>query len=152
MAWGHHIGHHRYRTLILTLQILWGWHQSQECESMTLLTYWFSWFPSSACLLAHLCLTLCQACLSITNSQSLLQLMSIKSVMPSNHLILFHPLLLPSVFPSIRVFSKKRQLFASGGQSTGTSASASILPMNIQVWFPLGGTGSVDAWKDMWHK
>ena len=48
----------------------------------------------------------CQACLSITNSQSLLKLMSIESVMPSNHLILCHPLLfLPSVFPNIRVFS-----------------------------------------------
>ena len=52
-----------------------------------------------------------QASLSITNSQSLLKLMSIKSVMPSNHLILCHPLLLlPSVFPSIRVFSKKSVL------------------------------------------
>ena len=47
-----------------------------------------------------------QASLSITNSRSLLKLMSIKSVMPSNHLILCHPLLLlPSIFPSIRVFS-----------------------------------------------
>ena len=47
-----------------------------------------------------------QASLSITNSQSLFKLMSIKSVMPSNHLILCHPLfLLPSIFPSIRVFS-----------------------------------------------
>ena len=46
-----------------------------------------------------------QAFPSITNSRSLLRLMSIKSVMPSNHLILCHPLLLPSVFPSIRVFS-----------------------------------------------
>ena len=47
-----------------------------------------------------------QASLSITNSWSLLKLMSIESVMPSNHLILHHPLLLlPSVFPSIRVFS-----------------------------------------------
>ena len=46
-----------------------------------------------------------QASLSITNSQSLLKLMSIKSVMASNHLILCHPLLLPSIFPSIRVFS-----------------------------------------------
>ena len=43
----------------------------------------------------------CQASLSITNSESLLKLMSIKSVMPSNHLILWHPLLLPSIFPSI---------------------------------------------------
>ena len=49
----------------------------------------------------------CQAYLSITNSWSLLKLMSIESVMPSNHLILCHPLLLlPSIFPSIRVFSK----------------------------------------------
>ena len=49
-----------------------------------------------------------QASLSITNSQSLLKLMSIESVMPSNHLILCHPLLLlPSIFPSIQVFSKE---------------------------------------------
>jgi len=49
-----------------------------------------------------------QASLSITNSQSLLKLMSIQSVMPSNHLILCHPLpLMPSIFPSIRVFSNK---------------------------------------------
>ena len=52
-----------------------------------------------------------QASLSITNSQSLLKLMSIQSVMPSNHLILCHPLLLlPSIFPSIRVFSKESVL------------------------------------------
>ena len=50
----------------------------------------------------------CQASLAITNSWSLLELMSIESVMPSNHLILCHPLLLPpSIFPSIRVFSSK---------------------------------------------
>ena len=48
-----------------------------------------------------------QASLSITNSQSLFKLMSIKLVMPINHLILRHPLLLPSVFPSIRVFSNE---------------------------------------------
>ena len=47
----------------------------------------------------------CQASLSITNSWSLLKLMSIESVMPSNNLILCHPLLLPSIVPSIRVFS-----------------------------------------------
>ena len=52
-----------------------------------------------------------QAFLSITNSQSLLKLMSIKSVMPSNHLILCHLLLLPpSIFPSIRVFSNESVL------------------------------------------
>ena len=53
----------------------------------------------------------CQASLSITNSQSLLKLMFIESVMPSNHLILCHPLLLPpSIFPSIRVFSNESVL------------------------------------------
>ena len=51
-----------------------------------------------------------QASLSITNSRSLLKFMSIKSVMPSNHLILCHPLLLPSIFPSIRVFSSESVL------------------------------------------
>jgi len=57
--------------------------------------------------------------------------MSIESVMPSNHLSLCHPLLLPSLFPSIKVFPVS-QLFASDGQSIGASASASVLPMNIQ--------------------
>ena len=53
----------------------------------------------------------CQASLSISNSQSLLKLMSIESVMPSNYLILCHPLLLlPSIFPSIRVFSNESVL------------------------------------------
>ena len=49
----------------------------------------------------------CQSCLSITNSWGLLKLMSIQSVMPSNHLIFYHPLLLPSIFPSISVFSSE---------------------------------------------
>ena len=81
----------------------------------------------------------CQASLSITNPWSLLKLMSIDLVMPSNHYILCHPLLLlPSFFPSIRVFSKESVL-ASGGQSIRASASA--LPMTIQDWFPLGSTG-----------
>ena len=80
----------------------------------------------------------CQASLYITNSQSLLKLMPIESVMPSNHLTLCHPALLPpSIFPSIRVFSNE-SAFASGGQSIGVSVSASVLPMNIQDWFPLG--------------
>ena len=52
-----------------------------------------------------------QSSLSITNSWNLLKLMSIESVMPSNHLILCHPLLLPSVFPSIRVFSNESVLY-----------------------------------------
>ena len=78
--------------------------------------------------------------LSITNSWSLLKLMSVESVMPSNHLILCRPLLLPtSLFPSIRVFLS--EFFTLGGQRIGVSASASVLPVNIQDWFPLGLTG-----------
>ena len=72
------------------------------------------------------------ASLSITNSRSLLKLMSIESVMPSNHLILCRSLFLPpSIFPRIRYFQMS-QLFVSGGQSIGVSASASVLPMNTQ--------------------
>ena len=79
-----------------------------------------------------------QASLSITNSRSLLELISIESVMPSNHLILCHPLLLlPSIFPASQSFQMS-QFFASGGQSIGVSAS--VLPMNIQDWFPSGWT------------
>ena len=56
-------------------------------------------------------IAVCQPSLSITNSRSLLKLMSIESVMPSNHLILCHPLLLfPSIFPNIRVFSSESVL------------------------------------------
>ena len=136
-----------------------------------------------------------QASLSITDSQSLLKFMSIESVIPSNHLILCHPLLLlhsifssirvfpnelvlcvrwsgipiffrifwnftvycdphshlilccpllllPSIFPSIRVFPMS-QFFVSGGQSFEASASASVLPMNIQNSFLLGLTGLI---------
>ena len=71
------------------------------------------------------------------------QLTSIVSVLPPNHLILCHPLPLPpSIFPSIRVFQISH-LFTSGDQSIGVSASASVLPMNIQDWFPLELTGLI---------
>ena len=82
-----------------------------------------------------------QASLSITNSRSSLRLTSIESVMPSSHLILCRPLLLlPSIPPSIRVFSMS-QLFAWGGQSTGVSALASFLPKKSQDWSPSEWTG-----------
>ena len=83
----------------------------------------------------------CQASLSFTNSQSLFKLMSIELVMPSNYLILCHPLLvlLPS-FPASGSFLMS-QVFASDGQSIEVSASALVLPTNIQDWFPLGWTG-----------
>ena len=79
----------------------------------------------------------CQASMSITTSRGLLKLMSIESVMPSNHLILCCPLLLLLSFMVLSNWS----VFASGGQSIGVSASISVLPMNIQDWFPLGWTG-----------
>ena len=75
-----------------------------------------------------------QASLSITNSWSLLKLMSIESAMPSNHLILSCPLLfLPSIFPSSKFFSPMSQFFVSGSQSVGASASASVLPMFFSI-------------------
>ena len=65
-------------------------------------------------------------------------------MMPSNHLTLCHPIfLMPSIFPSIRVFFNVSEL-TSGAQSTGASTSTSVLPMNIQGWFLLGLTGLID--------
>ena len=102
---------------------------------------------------AQSCPTLCdpmdftahQASLSISNSWSLLKLMSIESVMPSNHLLLCCPFssCLQS-FPASGSFPMN-QFFTSGGQNTGASASASVLPMNIQDWFPLGLIGLIDC-------
>ena len=80
------------------------------------------------------------ASLSFTISQNWLKLMSTEWMISSNHPFLCHPLLfLPSVFPESRSFPMS-QLFASSGQSIGASASASVLPINIQGWFPLGLT------------
>ena len=73
-----------------------------------------------------------QASLSITNSRSLLKLKSIESVMPSSHLILCRPLLLLSQSLPASGSFPMCQLFASGGQSIGISASVSVLPMNMQ--------------------
>ena len=67
----------------------------------------------------------------------------VEAVMPSNHLIFYHPLLLlPSIFPSIRVFSTESVL-SSRGQSIGASAPALVFPMNIQDWYPLGLIGLI---------
>ena len=120
-----------------------------ECQSflylssiqLTVQTYCF-------CLVAQLCMTLCYpmdttVSLSFIISWSLLKLMSIESGMPSNYLILYHPLfLLPSIFLASGSFLMS-WLFASGGQSIGASASASVLPVNIQDLFPLGLTGLI---------
>ena len=84
----------------------------------------------------------CQASLSFSNSFSLIKLMSIQLVMPSSHLFLCHPfLLLPSIFPSIRVFSKE----PSGGHQASGGQSIGVLPMNIQDWFPSGYTGLISS-------
>ena len=86
----------------------------------------------------------CWASLSITNSQSLLKLMSIGSMMPSNHLILCrHLLLLPSIFPSIRYFTNDTfpdTLVLPIRWPKYWSFSFSVRPSNIQGWFPLGLT------------
>ena len=75
-----------------------------------------------------------QASLSIINSLSLFKLMSIQSVMPSNHLILRHPFLLLSIFSSIRVFSNESVLRIRWPKSWSFNFSIS-LPINIQDWF-----------------
>ena len=100
---------------------------------------------------AQSCLTLCnpmpaarQASLSITNSRTLLKLMSTESVMPSSHLILCRPLLLPpQSFPASGTFLVSQ--FFTSGQSKGVSASTSVLPMTIQNWFPLRWTGWISV-------
>ena len=85
----------------------------------------------------------CQASLSITNFWSLLKLMSIESVMASNHLIFCCPLYcLPSTFSCTRVFSNASMLWKRC-QSIGVSTSTSVLPMNIQDWFPFRLTGLI---------
>ena len=80
-------------------------HKSQQMVSQSVqLLFETPWLFETPLTAAH------QASLSITNSRGSPKLMSIESVMPSNHLILCHPLLLPSIFPSIRVFSNESAL------------------------------------------
>ena len=85
----------------------------------------------------------------ITNSQSLPKLMSIESVMPSNHVISFSSC--PQSFPASGSFQMS-QLFTAGGQSIGVSASTSVLPMNTQDWSPLRWTGWISLQsKGLWR-
>ena len=96
------------------------------------------WSLSRVWLFATLWAAERQASLSIPSSQSLVKL---ALVMPSNHLMLCHSLLLPrQSFPASGSFQMS-WFFTSGGPSIGISASASVLPMNIQDWSPLGWTG-----------
>ena len=82
----------------------------------------------------------CQASLSITSSWSSPKLTSIRLVMPSSHLILCRPLLLPLIPPSVRVFSNESTL-CMRWPGIGVSALASFLLKNTQNWSPLGWTG-----------
>ena len=120
---------------------LWGYEHLilPEFDKFILYSHQFSSVQSLRCiwLIVTPQTAACQASLSITNSQSLLKLMSIESVMPSNHLILYCP---PLLLQSSGSFPMS-QFFASGRQSIRASASAPVLPMNIQDWFPLGSTG-----------
>ena len=126
----YHTAEHTSRKIYKDISVLHHFHQFNSVQSLN--RVW---------LFATLWTTACQASLSITNSRRLLKRMSIESVMPSNHLICCHPLLfLPQSFPASRSF-QMCQFFTSRGQSTGVSASASVLPINIQDWFPLGWTG-----------
>ena len=103
------------------------------------------------------CCSVTQSCLTLCNPMdysmpglpvphhlpSLPKFMSFVLVIPSSHLILWHPLLLlPSIFPASRTFPVS-QLFTSGDQNIEASASASVLPMSIQSWCPLGLTGLI---------
>ena len=104
--------------------------------------------PSYICLFATPWTAACQACLSLTISQSWPKFMSIALVMPSSHLILWCPLLpLPSIFPSIRVFSNESsdssELVCIRWPNSGASAPASVLWMSIQDWFPFRLTGLI---------
>ena len=83
-----------------------------------------------------------QDSLSITNSQSLLKLKSIESPMPSNHLILSHPLLLGLHFFLASESFPMRQFFAPGGQRSGVAASPSVFLVNNQDWYH----ASMDWW------
>ena len=98
--------------------------------------------PSSVSLVAQSCPTLCDpmASLSITSSQSLLKLMSLEPVMPSNHLILSAVCSCLQSFLASGSFPVS-QFFASGVQSIEASSLAWVLPVNTQGWFPLEVTG-----------
>ena len=97
-------------------------------------------------------MAICWASLSFTTSLNFPKFMSIKSVMPSNHLILCLPLLhLPSIFSIIRVFSMS-WLCTPHGQCIVASVSASVPPMSIPGWFGLGLTGWISLQsKELWR-
>ena len=128
--------------MLCACQAIWGGKQHRGIRSKLMIQHQFSSVQSLSHvrLLVTPWITAHQASLSITNSRSSLKLISIESVMPSNHLILCHTLLpCPQSLPTSGSFPMS-QLFPWGGQSIGISASTSVLPVNTQDW-PLGWTG-----------
>ena len=141
-----HSGIHAYRSAMITIQLINTFFISHRhlCVCVCVVRKFDIYFVvvvvqmlSHVRLFATLWTAAHQASLFFTISWSLLKLMSFESVMPSNHLILCCSLLLlPSIFPSIRVFSNESAIHIRW-PSIGASASASVLTMNIQDWFPL---------------
>ena len=123
-----------------------SWKQYVKRNKRTNIVWFHLWDPFAVVHLLHSCPTFydpmsCWASVSFTISWSLLKLMSVELVMPSNHLILCTPLSsCPQSFPASVSFPMT-QPFISGAQRI--RASASVLSMNIQGWFPLGLTGLV---------
>ena len=118
--------------------VLYHWYHLETLQNLWRQMYCCYSVPKSGPTLCNPWTAACQVSLSFTISLSLLRLMSIESVIPSNHFIVCHHLLLlPSVFPCIRSFPKS-WVFESGGQGIGASALTLVLPMNIQCWFLLG--------------
>ena len=133
-------------------------HLNESASGLSTLLYWFICLYLYQChsvliavavySLSHVRLfatpwtAACQPFLRFTISWSLFTLMSCELMMPSNHLILCHSLLLPSVFPSIRVFSNELALCIRCPKYW-SSVSASVLSVNIQGWFSLGLTGLI---------
>ena len=116
----------------------WYWPSKYSIQNLHVGVHWLShlWLFAISLTAAH------QAFLSFIISWSLLKLMSVESVMLSNHLFLCCPHFPPALnLSQHQGLFQMSQLFTSGGQSIGLSASASVLPMNIQDWFSLGWTG-----------
>ena len=132
------IGSQRVRHDCLSHELNWRW-KVKGCLWLRLKLKASSLTNRCCCSVAKWCLTLCdltaayQAPLSFTIFQSLLKLMFIESVMPSNHLILCYPPFssCPQSFPASGSFPMSWP-FAPGDQSVGASAAASVLPVNIQ--------------------
>ena len=134
----------RFQSLCCTFYEFWSVYQFSSVQSLS-----YVWLLATPWTIA------CQASLSITNSRSLPKLMSSESVIPSNHLILCHPLLLlPSIFPSIRVFWNKSALCIRWPKYW--SFSFNISPSNEHSglisfrmdWLDLL---AVQGWRRQWH-